>query len=163
MVAEYSEMMFRLEERSPGWSDQAPIQIRNEVYLPASPERVFEVLADSPRWTTWFKGMRRVRIDGAATGVGALRTVWVGPTRVQEHFIGWEPGRRITFHVVRSSSPGLRVMVEDYRIAPKGDGSTLSITIGLEAKGPFRLAPGLVRLIVGRLTSGALGITDAFS
>jgi uncharacterized protein YndB with AHSA1/START domain len=156
-------MSFRLEERSPGWSEQAPIQIRNELVLPASPERVFEVLADSPRWTTWFKGMRRVRIDGPATGVGALRTVWVGPTRVQEHFIVWEPGHRITFHVVKSSSPGLRVMVEDYQISPDANGSKLTITVGVEAKGPFRLVPGLVRFVVGRLAGGALGITTAFS
>jgi hypothetical protein len=120
------------------------------------------VLADSAHWTTWFKGMRRVRIDGPATGVGALRTVWVGPTRVQEHFIVWEPGHRITFHVVRSSSPGLRVMVEDFQISADANGSKLTIMVGVEAKGPFRLVPGLVRFVVGRLTGGALGITTVF-
>ncbi len=155
-------MNFQLEERPPGWSEQAPIQIRHVLVLPAPPERVFEVLADSPRWTTWFKGMRRVRIDGPATGVGALRTVWVGPTRVQEHFIVWEPGQRMTFHVVQSSSPGLRVMVEDFQIAPDANGSKLTITIGLEVKGPFRLVPGLFRFVVGRLAGGSLGIATVF-
>ncbi len=156
-------MSFRLEERPLGWSSQAPIQIHHELWLAAPPGRVFEVLADSPGWTTWFKGMRRVRIDGPKCGVGALRTVWVGPTRVQEHFVAWEPGRRITFHIVESSSPGLRVMVEDYLIAPARDGSTLAITVGIEAKGALRLAPGLVRFVVGRLAGGALGITTAFA
>jgi uncharacterized protein YndB with AHSA1/START domain len=156
-------MSHSLEERPPGWADHAPIRIRHKIYLPASPERVFEVLADSPGWTRWFKGMRRVRIDGPAQGVGALRTVWVGPTRVQEHFIVWEPERRITFHIVQSSSPGLRVMVEDYLITPAGNGSFLTTTVGIEAKGPMRLVPGLVRYVVGRLTAGALGITTVFS
>ena len=155
-------MMFRLEERPPGWSATAPIQIHHEVSLPAPPERVFEVLGDSPGWVNWFRGMRRVRIDGPATGVGTLRTVWVGLTRVQEHFIVWDQGRQITFHIVASSAPGLAVMVEDYLIAPAPGGSTLSITVGLEAKGPLRLVPGLVRFIVGRPSSGVLGITSAF-
>jgi uncharacterized protein YndB with AHSA1/START domain len=155
-------MTFRLEERPPGWAQVAPIQIRRQLFLVASPERVFEVLADSPGWATWFRGMSRVRIDGAARGVGTLRTVWVGPTQVQEHFIVWEAARRITFHIVQSSSPGLRVMVEDYLITPLGNGSQLAITIGLEAKGPLRLVPWLVRLVVGRLAGGVVGITTVF-
>ncbi len=155
-------MSFHLEERPSGWSDQAPIQMHHELHLAASPDRVFDVLADSPAWPEWFKGMRRVRIDGPATGVGALRTVWVGPNRVQEHFTVWEPAHRITLHIVESNAPGLRVMAEDYRISPETDGSRLSVTIAVEAKGPFRLMPGLVRMIVGRATSGALGITTVF-
>jgi hypothetical protein len=156
-------MKFSLEERPPGWSTQAPIQIHHEVPLPASPERVFEVLADSPGWTKWFKHMRRVRIDGPATGVGTLRTVWIGSTTVQEHFIVWEPPTRITFHIVKSNIPGLRVMVEDYRIAPAPGGSTLSITLGIEARGVLRYVPGLVRMLVGRPSGGVLGIPTAFA
>ncbi len=155
-------MKFRLEERPPGWSASAPIRIYNEVFLPALPERVFEVLADSPAWTDWFKRMRRVRIDGPAEGVGTLRTVWVGPTRVQEHFTVWEPARQISLHIVESSSPGMRVMVEDYVISPAPGGSILAITVGVEPKGIFRLMPGVVRFVVANLAGGALGITTAF-
>ena len=156
-------MSFRLEERPPGWAQVAPIQIQRELFLPASPEQVFEVLADSPGWTTWFTGMSRVRIDGPARGVGTLRTVWVGRSQVQEHFIVWDPPGRITFHIVQSSTPGLRVMVEDYQIRALGNGSVLAVTVGLEAKGPLRLVPWLVRFIVGRLAGGVVGITSAFS
>jgi uncharacterized protein YndB with AHSA1/START domain len=155
-------MRFRLEDRPPGWSANAPIRIYNEVFLPAPPERVFELLADSPGWTKWFNRMRRVRIDGPPTGVGALRTVWVGPTRVQERFTVWEPARQISLHIVESSSPGVRVMVEDYVISPVPGGSSLAITVGVEAKGVFRLIPGVVRFVVANLAGGALGITTAF-
>lgn len=155
-------MNFHLEQRPAGWSSQAPIQIHHDLVLPATPERVFEVLANSPGWTKWFKGMRRVRIDGPAQGVGTLRTAWVGPNRVQEHFIVWEPARRITFHIVAASFPGLRVMVEDYQITPAGNGSKLAITVGIEAKGPLRLVPGLVRFVVGRASGGVVGIVTAF-
>lgn len=123
--------------------------------MPAPPERVSEVLADSPGWTKWFRRMRRVRINGRPSGVGALRTVWVGPTRVQEHFTVWEPAQRITFHVVESSSPGMRAMVEDFVISPAPGGSTLAITVGVEPKGVFRFIPGVVQFVVANLTSGA--------
>jgi len=155
-------MNFHLEERAPGWAQQAPIQIHHQLHLPATPERVFAVLADSPGWTTWFRGMRRVRVDRLGTGVGTLRTVWIGATRVQEHFIVWEPDRQITFNIVENNIPGLRVMVEDYQISPSTDGSTLAITVGIEAKGPLRLVPGLVKAIVKRPTGGVLGITSVF-
>jgi uncharacterized protein YndB with AHSA1/START domain len=153
---------FQLEERDPDWSAGAPIRIRHSLFLPVPPASVFAVLADSEGWPRWFRGMRRVRIDGQDRGAGVVRTVWVGPTRVQEHFTVWEPDTRIVLHVVRSSSPGLRVMAEDYQISPVAGGSTLAITVGVEAKGPFRLLPGVVRFVVGRLSGGVLGITTAF-
>ncbi len=155
-------MKFLLEERPPGWAQTAPIQIHQELFLAASPEQVFEVLADSPGWTKWFRGMSRVRIDGPARGVGTLRTVWVGRAEVQEHFIVWEPARRITFHIVQSSAPGLRVMAEDYLITPMGNGSQLAVTVGMEAKWPLRLVPFLVRFAVGRLAGGIGNITTVF-
>jgi hypothetical protein len=72
------------------------------------------------------------------------------------------PTRQITFHIVQSSSPGLRVMAEDYQITPLGHGSRLAITLGLEAKGPLRRLPRLVRFLVGRATRGVRGITTVF-
>ena len=160
-------MSFALEERPAGWCDEAPIQIRHELFLPASPERVFDVMADIGGWTAWFRGMRRIRIDGPATGVGARRTVWVGLSRVGEHFTVWEPGRHLAFHIVDCNLPGLKVMVEDYQIEPDSeggvDGSRLRATVAVEAKRPLALLPGLVRLAVGRPTSGALGIADVFT
>ena len=160
-------MSFALEERPPGWCEEAPIQIRHDLFLPASPERVFDVMADIGAWTAWFKGMRRIRIDGPASGVGARRTVWVGLNRVKEHFTVWEPGRHLAFHIVDCNLPGLRVMVEDYQIEPEsgsgGEGSRLRATVAVEAKRPLALLPRLVRFAVGRPTSGALGIADVFT
>jgi hypothetical protein len=154
---------FHLEERPPDWSGRAPVQIHHDLFLPAPPAAVFDVLADSAGWTTWFTGMRRVRIEGRATGLGTRRTVWVGATTVHEHFIVWEPPARLTLHIVESNVPGLRVMAEDYRIAPAPGGSTLSITIGVEAHVPLRYLPGVVRFVVARATGGVLGITSAFA
>ena len=89
---------FSLEERDADSIPTAPI-IVTSIFTPlATPDQVFGRLADLAGWSDWYQGMRKVRIDGdgAPSGKGALRTVWLGATRVQEHFIGWEPGHRMT-------------------------------------------------------------------
>lgn len=156
-------MNFALVEQPPGWSREAPIRIHHELILPAAPQAVFDLLADSPGWTNWFKGMRRVRIDGRDRGVGTLRTVWVGINRVQERFNVWDEPHRIAFNIVSSNVPGLHSMVEDYEIEEAAGGTKLAITVGVAGAGPLRLLPGLVRAIVARPTSGVLGISSALA
>jgi hypothetical protein len=106
--------------------------------------------------------MRRVRVDGPASGTGALRTVWVGPTRVQERFTEWDPGRRLTLCVVASSAPGLRAMVEDWHVEPMESGTVLTVSVGMQPAGVLRAVPWLVRRIVGRMTAGASGLARSF-
>ena len=151
--------MFRLTERP---IDELPIRIARSVELGAPPDEVFAVLADHDGWTTWFGGMSRVRIDGLASGVGALRTVSVPPARVQERFSAWAAGERLTFHVVASTLPGLAAMTEDWRLEPL-DGERTKLTIDVGAA-PARWLPfaGMVAAAVRRATRGATGIRDRF-
>lgn len=155
-------MRFGLTEPPPAWIERAPILLTSAFSLTATPTEVFGVLADHRSWTTWFSGMRRVRVDGPAAGVGALRTVWVGPARVQERFLEWDPDVRLRFAVVGSNVPGLRTMVEDWALAPTANGTALTVRIGVEPAGPLRLFPGLVRHLVARSTRGAGGIATLF-
>ncbi len=60
--------------------DQAPVVITKTFALAATTTEVFGRLADLAARSEWCGGMKRVRIDGAVSGVGALRTVWVGVT-----------------------------------------------------------------------------------
>jgi uncharacterized membrane protein len=153
-------MMFRLAERP---IDELPIHIERSVDLDAPADEVFDVLADLHGWPNWFKGMRRVRSDGAASGVGARRTVWVPPTRVEEWFSRWDPGERLTFHIVASSAPGLRAMTEDWRLEPLADGRTrLVIDIGVEPSRWLRPLSPVVRRLVATATRGATGIQARF-
>jgi hypothetical protein len=55
----------------------------------ASPERLFDLLADAPLWPTWFMPVRRVEWvqpgdDGQAGSAGAVRRVAIGPIGVEE-------------------------------------------------------------------------------
>jgi hypothetical protein len=156
---------FALLERPPEWLAQAPVVFTKEFALPAPPALVFARLADLASWSEWCGGMKRVRIDGAATGVGALRTVWVGATRVQERFLVWEPGARLTFALTSSNIPGLHSMMEDWamRAHPQDpDRSILTVTVGIEAARLLRPFPRLVRAVMTGPLRGAAGITTQF-
>ena len=142
---------------------ELPVRIVHTVELGASAADVFAVLADHERWPEWFGGMRRARIDGPASGVGALRTVWVPPARVQERFSAWDPGERLTLHVVSSSLPGLRAMTEDWRLEAIDPAHTrLILEVGAEPVRWLRPVGAVVRLAVGRATRGAMGIRGRF-
>jgi hypothetical protein len=155
---------FSLKEQSADWVASAPIRVVDAVDLAATPERVFEVLADTGAWATWYKGMRKVRIDGPSSGVGALRTVWVGATSVQERFLVWEPGQRMTFVITAMNIPGIRSMVEDWVLTPGAAAGTtrLTTTIGVEAAGPLRTVPKLVHKMMASATKGSAGLATQF-
>jgi carbon monoxide dehydrogenase subunit G len=156
---------FPLEERDLAWVDRAPVLITKSFTLGAPADQVWNRLADISTWSEWCGGMKRVRIDGPATGVGALRTVWVGATRVQERFVVWEPAQRLTFTLTGSNTPGLHSMVEDWATAPDPADparTLLTVRVGIEAAGILRPFPGLVRALMSGPLKGAAGITTQF-
>jgi uncharacterized protein YndB with AHSA1/START domain len=156
---------FSLEERDLAWVDRAPVVITKSFTLAAPTTEVFGRLANLSAWSEWCGGMKRVRIDGAASGVGALRTVWVGATQVQERFVVWDPGHRLTFTLTGSNTPGLHSMVEDWATAvdPQDPARTvLTVRVGIEAVRILRPFPGLVRAIMSGPLKGAAGIATQF-
>jgi uncharacterized protein YndB with AHSA1/START domain len=156
---------FSVTAQNLAWIPTAPVVLTDIFTLPAPPQPVFDRLADLAAWSEWYGGMKKVRIDGAATGVAALRTVWVGATRVQERFLEWVPGERLTFAIVASNAPGLASMVEDWAVAADPGDPTrtrLTVTVGIEPAGLLKRAPGLVRTIMARATKGAGGIVGQF-
>lgn len=121
-------MAFSLTERGVEWIDRAPIRVQNETVVQADASTVFATLADHESWPTWLPGVRRVRVDGRSTGVGATRTVWVGPVAVSEKFVVWEPDTRFSFTLTESGAPGLASMVEDFQLEPLPPAGPVSAT-----------------------------------
>jgi uncharacterized protein YndB with AHSA1/START domain len=156
---------FSLPARDPDWIPRAPIVISRTLSLGAPPDRVFDCLADLAGWSDWYRGMRKGRLDVPSSGVGALRTVWLGSTRVQERFVVWEPGHRLTFVLTRSNTPGIHAMAEDWALAPDPQDparTALSITIGVEAARLLRPFPALVRAALKGPLGGVSGLTARF-
>jgi uncharacterized protein YndB with AHSA1/START domain len=157
---------FSVTAQNLAWVPAAPVVLKNTVAINATPAEVFEQLADLGTWSEWCVGMRKVRIDGPASGVGALRTVWVGTTRVQERFLEWVPGERLTFAIIGSNMPGLASMVEDWAVAvdpADPTRSVLTVTIGIAPSALLKPFPKLVRSVMSKLTKkGQDGITSQF-
>ncbi len=155
---------FPLQDRSADWAAQAPVVISRSFTVAAAPDAVFDVMADLVGWSNWFTGMRKVQVDGQATGVGARRTVWVGTTRAEERFLVWEPGHRMSFVLTAANLPGLAAMVEDYALAPGTDGSTVvNATIGVEGRLLLRPFHGLLKVAIGSSTKGITGLAGHFA
>jgi ribosome-associated toxin RatA of RatAB toxin-antitoxin module len=141
-----------------------PITYSDVVEVPAPAAALFGVLSEIGSWDRWFTGMRRVRIDGAASGVGALRTVWVGATSVQERFDVWEENTRLVLTMTKSNLPGLRSMAEEWRIEPNGESaSTLTITVGIAPTLALVPLRALVRAGAHGATKGGANIVSLFA
>jgi uncharacterized protein YndB with AHSA1/START domain len=138
----------------------APLRITATREVGAAPDRVFEVLADAASWPEWFPGLSQARwTSDAPHGVGSTREVQVGPLRVAEEFIVWEPGERIGFTFVSTNLPGTRAGVEVAELVPVRGGRTrVAYTMALEPVGvPARLAAPLspvARTAIGRGLAG---------
>lgn len=154
-------MRFALEPRPASWAQDAPAVVTYRFELASPVSAAWAVLADHRSWPRWYRGNRSTVLDQGDGELGSLRTVQVGLTRVQEEVVANELEHRLGLAVVASNVPGLRTLVEDWVLEPVGhDRCRLTVTVGAEGAGPFRLTPFLVRLVVARSTAGIAGITD---
>ena len=55
---------------------RAPIEVHNEILIPASPERVWDVLADVGNWPSWYMACRWVRINATSTSAQLESFSW---------------------------------------------------------------------------------------
>ena len=104
------------------FADTAPVWVEGTAIADATPEQVWQVLVDYPRWPSWFGGgVSAVRATSdPATGIGSTREVLLGkgkPLRFHERFIAWDEGERWAFTAIEA--PGvLAGLVERCLIEP---------------------------------------------
>lgn len=106
----------------------APLAVTATTVLDAEPAAVFEELRDP---SLWFPLMRRsVWHTGATSGVGAEREVDIRLFgRFRERMLAWQPGERVAFTMIATTSPLVAQMAEDWRLQPHGDGTQLTWTV----------------------------------
>jgi uncharacterized protein YndB with AHSA1/START domain len=125
----------------------------NEAYLQASPEDVWEVLADPYAYPRWVVGSRRtVEADPQWPQPGAefRPEVGLGPLSYTDRTVckEVEPGRRIVMH---AGGGGVAGAIVDIELEPSGTGTVVKL---LETPGgwsaPLRKVPPLQWAIKAR-------------
>lgn len=131
-------MKFKTQAADVDFIDTAPLQFINTVELNATPQQVFDSLANADHWLQWFPNMSSVEWRGTK-GVGVKRFVKVGAMAIDEHFIRWDKGVRMAFYISATSMPFAKKMVEDYRIEATEKGSRFTYAVGLQLRTPLQV------------------------
>jgi hypothetical protein len=132
------------------WTFSAPVAAR--------PAAVFAALsADPSTWVQWFPGLSAGHYDGdAPPGIGSGREVTVGRTRYVETVIAWDAPRQWAYRVDETTVPMANALVEEWRVAPDGDGSVVSWTFAIDPRLLFRVVMPLASPVMGGLFRRAM-------
>jgi uncharacterized protein YndB with AHSA1/START domain len=152
--------MPRLRSEDLSFAERAPVVVRAEVTVPASPEVVWPAFADAPAWMEWFAGMRDAHYTSPAPhGVGSTRSVRVMGLAADETILAFDPGKCFAFRVDSANAPFLNALVEVVTFEPAGTGTRVVYRQALEPKPWLRwLMPLLGRQMQRGLARGLDGL-----
>jgi uncharacterized protein YndB with AHSA1/START domain len=142
--------------------ENAPVRHGLSVTIGSSPEAVFAALAEPTGWAQWFPLARRLAwVSSAIACVGAEREVELTALGTfRERMLAWEPGARIAFTMVASTSPLTARMAEDFRLVPVGRDTRLDWRVAATPTALGRPAMPLFRAITAGLIQRAGGRLD---
>lgn len=138
------------------WLDQAEISLVFTGEIQATPDQVFEVLADHHRWPEWFSPVKSVTNVGPASGVGARRRVQVPPLTVDESFVAWDKPHRYTFTITAISLPVVTRMAEDWQLSETPGGTHVTNIIAADLPRWARPFRAIIRIGMRQTTSSGI-------
>ena len=123
-------------------ASRPPIVVHNEIVIPASAERVWDLLADVERWPSWYRACRWVRVESRDSASRATSFRWKAhPVTLQSRVVAAERPHSIA---IVADSQGLHAE-RAFTIRATPDGLN-SVVISHETQvGPL---PWLGRLII---------------
>ncbi|MYX08576.1 SRPBCC family protein [Streptomyces sp. SID8375] len=128
--------------------ESAPLRLVFTAEVSAPPKAVYAALADDVAgWSCWFTGVARSAPTRGGTGREVRLT---GGTRFTETVLAAEPDAHYAYRVDTTNTPGLRALLEDWRLAPAGGGTRLRWTFAADGPAPFRFLLTLARPGLGR-------------
>ncbi|MGW7070225.1 SRPBCC family protein [Streptomyces sp. NPDC054855] len=154
-------MARRLRPVGPEFVKSAPLRLVFAREVSAPPEAVYRALADDMAgWPEWFTAVTLcLPIDCAEGGKG--REVRLkGGTRFWETIVAAEACERYAYRVDETNAPGLRALLEEWRLTPAGTGTRVQWTFAADGVAPFRLALKLGRPGMGRAFTEAVTALD---
>ncbi|MEU8586002.1 SRPBCC family protein [Streptomyces sp. NPDC048664] len=137
----------------------APVRLVFAREITAAPQAVFSALADDvPGWSEWFSAVSHAR----PLEEGARREVrLVGGTRFRETVVAAEPNEVYAYRVDETNVPGMRALLEEWRLVPAGTGTRVQWTFAADGPAVFRSVLKAARGGLGRSFRGAVTALDA--
>jgi hypothetical protein len=147
---------FSLESADADVFTTAPHVFVYEQHYAASPERVWESLASDESLSEWGSTVSSLTwLSKRPFGVGTIREVGLGPSKVHERFFRWDEGRGYSFYVYEANAPIFRRFAEDYVVEPEGDGTKFTWTVAVDPKPalalPFKAFAPVLKVGFGRM------------
>ncbi|MFF4586232.1 SRPBCC family protein [Streptomyces sp. NPDC001388] len=141
-------MVRRLRAEGLDFVRTAPVRLVFSREVSASPERVFHALAsDVSGWAEWFPAVTSV--EPLDEGAGRDVRLW-GGTRFRETVLAAKEPEVYAYRVDVTNAPGVRALVEEWRLAPAGAGTRVRWTFAADGPAPVRGALRLARPGLGR-------------
>ncbi len=131
------------------------MQVELAIRIAASPEAVWQVLANHERMPEWMPAREVVRRRPGSTdpnGVGAVRTLRLGALVVEERITAYKPPERLEYVVIEGAP--LRQHRGEVVLSPAADGTRVGWSVSFRP-----LIPGtgwLLRSAVRRLLARSL-------
>ncbi|MEW2163641.1 SRPBCC family protein [Streptomyces sp. NPDC007084] len=151
-------MAHRLRPVGPDFAETAPVRLVFAREVAAPPEAVFRALAeDVSGWSDWFSAVTLARPTGDGTG----REVRLrGGTRFAETVLAAEAPRLYAYRADVTNAPGMRALVEEWRLTPAGGGTRVQWTFAADGTALFRGGLTLARPGLGRAFRNAVTALD---
>jgi len=156
-------MWFPLAPSGLDFLGTAPFRFHNQARVPATPQQVFDVLADIDSWPRWFKDFKGATWTSPAPyGVGSTRDVKLLPLSVKERFLAWTPGERFAFTMEAITLPLVSQLMEEWRLTADGAGTVVEWTVCYRPTLLTRALHPLVRAIFDGMFKASLRGLDTY-
>ncbi|KAB1148232.1 SRPBCC family protein [Streptomyces luteolifulvus] len=138
--------------------ETAPVRLVFAREISAPPGAVFHALAeDVAGWAGWFSAVTLARpVDDGARREIRLR----GGTRFEESVLVATSPEVYAYRVDVTNAPGLRALVEEWRLTAAGTGTRVQWTFAADGTPPLRLALRLARAGLGLAFRDAVTTLD---
>lgn len=143
------------------FAESAPLRLVFAREVSATPETVYRALADDMTgWPEWFTAVTLCRPTDGADGSKGREVRLKGGTRFWETIVAADAPQRYAYRVDESNAPGLRALLEEWRLTPSGTGTRVQWTFAADGTAPFRFAMKLGRPGMGRAFRDAVTNLD---